>query len=39
MPNENELEEILEKNFEEMTIEEIAALEVEGCTTCGIEVE
>ena len=38
MPNENELEEILEKNLEDMTIEEIASLEVEGCASCTIEV-
>lgn len=39
MPNNEELEEMLEKNLEEMTIEEIAALEVKECSTCGIEVE
>lgn len=38
MPNEEELEQILEKNLEDMTIEEIAALEDKGCTSCAIEV-
>lgn len=34
MPNEEELERILETNLEDMTIEEIAEMEIEECKEC-----
>lgn len=39
MLNREEMEQMLEKNLEEMTLDDIAALEVDDCASCGIEVE